>query len=253
MICRVSLPAVTRPSRKDVSTSQRKSAEASSDRQSTRTWQALYAIRDQIVSLQLAPGSGFTEGEIAAQLGLSKTPVREALLMLSADGLVFARPGAGYRVSPVTFKDAKSLCRHRTLLESEAAARAASAGLDSQTAMHLAELVDPKPDADAGERILRSTQFHALLASAVQDKYLFRDLARVLVELERLLRLVARTLELPVDSGHQELLEAVLSGDPQAARASARAHAEGTEKLVLEALLASDVLQGVNLGSLHVD
>lgn len=75
----------------------------------------------------------------------------------------------------------------------------------------------------------------------------------MLVELERLLRLVSRTVELPVDAGHKELLEAVLSGDPQAARATAHAHAEGTEKLVLEALLASDVLQGVNLGSLHFE
>lgn len=223
-------------------------AAARADKQITRTVQALTAIRDQIIGLQLAPGSGFTEGELAEQLGLSKTPVREALLMLAADGLVFARPGAGYRVAPVTIRDAKALCAHRRLLESEAAARIAAMGVDSHVAMHLTELADEKSGASVDERLQRNTQFHAVIANSVQDKYLTRDLGRVILELERVLRLIARSVELPSEGGKRELLEAILAGNAHAAREAAIRHAEICEKLIIDALLSHDSLQQVNLG-----
>ena len=62
---------------------------------------ALSALREMIFSGQLAPGSDHLETELAEQLGMSRTPVREAALMLQAQGLVDVRPRRGIRVRPV--------------------------------------------------------------------------------------------------------------------------------------------------------
>ncbi len=226
-----------------------KDAKADSQRLS-RTNQAFREIRMRITDLRFPPGSAFTEGELAAELGLSKTPVREALLMLANNGLVFARPGAGYRVAPITLKDAKCLCAHRALLEAEAAAKVAMRGLDGHTTMHMTELVDNRTRRSDASAFSQNTSFHMYIAAATEDKYLHRDLTLVLWDLERLLRLALPHLDRDHshDQGHRELLEAILGNDPEGARAAALAHAERTEKLVIDALLSSDALQGINLG-----
>ena len=79
----------------------------------THTEQAYETIKRRIIQLELPPGSQFTEGQLAAIGGTSKTPVREALVRLQRDGLVDALPRSGYRVAPVTLKDTRDLCEFR--------------------------------------------------------------------------------------------------------------------------------------------
>ena len=70
---------------------------------------ALSALREMIFSGQLAPGSDHLETELAEQLGMSRTPVREAALMLQAQGLVDVRPRRGIRERTVSAQDKRDI------------------------------------------------------------------------------------------------------------------------------------------------
>jgi len=89
---------------------------------------ALSALRKMIFSGELTPGSDHLETELAERLGMSRTPVREAALMLQSQGLVEVRPRRGLRVLPVSVQDMRDIYDILTELESLAAARAAEAG-----------------------------------------------------------------------------------------------------------------------------
>lgn len=62
-------------------------------------------LRDEIISLRLAPGSDFEESEIVQRLGISRTPLREAVVRLSGEGLIRLLPNRGARVAPMEWTD----------------------------------------------------------------------------------------------------------------------------------------------------
>jgi len=82
-------------------------------------------IREAIIDGRLQPGQRLKEEELARELGISRTPVREALLMLQAEGLVDAMPNRGAVVRAHSAEDLDDLYRLRALLEGYAARRAA--------------------------------------------------------------------------------------------------------------------------------
>lgn len=221
---------------------------------SSLMWQAYSAVQQRIIKLELPPGTPFTEGELAAQLGMSKTPVREALLLLSSAGLVYPRAGTGYRVSPITLKDARSLFRVRAMLEGEAAALAARRKIDSRVALELEDLAeitfDPGDPASIDYYLTMHTRFHILAASECGNEHLTRSIARLWAEAERLLRFVALLGELPLDDNtadHHRLIAAITKGDPAAAREAAVAHVTTSEQVIVDALLSSDAIQDANV------
>ncbi len=84
-------------------------------------------LRDEILTCRLPPGTEITEAELAARFRVSKSPVRDALFRLEQEGLVIIMPRQGYRVTPVSIRDAREMFELRGVLESacvEAAARA---------------------------------------------------------------------------------------------------------------------------------
>jgi DNA-binding GntR family transcriptional regulator len=83
-------------------------------------------IREAILDGRLVPGERLKEEELARELGISRTPVREALLMLQAEGLVNATPNRGAAVRVHTPEDLDDLYQLRALLEGYAARRAAA-------------------------------------------------------------------------------------------------------------------------------
>ncbi|MER3426290.1 MAG: hypothetical protein C4299_03880 [Thermoleophilia bacterium] len=83
-------------------------------------------IRQAIVDGRLSPGQRLKEEELARELGISRTPVREALLILQAEGLVEAAPNRGATVRVHTAEDLEDLYQLRALLEGYAARRAAT-------------------------------------------------------------------------------------------------------------------------------
>ncbi len=78
---------------------------------------AYEALRDSILSGHLAPGDIVNEMALAKELGISRTPVREALLELSSQGLVDILPRKGVRIKYFTERDVKEVCEIRELIE----------------------------------------------------------------------------------------------------------------------------------------
>ncbi|MDO5501672.1 MAG: GntR family transcriptional regulator [Actinomycetia bacterium] len=214
----------------------------------SRTEQAFGVIQQALIDLTYPPGSSFTEGEIAASLGLTKTPVREALLMLSANGLVAARPGSGYLVMPITLRDVRSLFKHWRRLESDAAALTASSGMSSHFVMHLRDLVHGTGGAESMSTIERDAELHAWIVATSQDVYLDRDFDRLIVEIVRLYRLTIGEDPEGMAEDHVTLLTEILSDDPERARSAVLTYVDRIEKLVIEDLLTSDALLTTNLG-----
>src|SRR5487761_1105391 len=92
------------------------------------------AIKHAILTGELRPGQGLVEADLAAVLGVSKTPVREALKTLAGAGLVTMSPYKGAAVRTVDDGLARSVYDVRLLLEPEAVSRAVAAGHDWQPA-----------------------------------------------------------------------------------------------------------------------
>lgn len=222
----------------------------------TRTHEAYTVIKRRIIELKLPPGASFTEGALAEQLGLSKTPVREALARLRQERLVDAAPRSGYFVTPVTMKHARDLFQLRALLEGEAAALAAERGADLDTLVELEELCiasyDPTDESSITRFLQANNRFHVTLASLGGNDELAALLEQVLEQLERLfhlgLALSSRSEEMVHE--HRELLDAVKLGDRDAARRAASAQTGSSQLMVLNAMLTSETLLSTNIVSL---
>jgi len=94
----------------------------------SRTAHVLEVIKGAILSGDLAAGSPLVETDLARELGVSKTPVREALKTLEGTGLVVIRPYLGATVREMSYEDAAAVYDMRLLLEPEAVRRTVAAG-----------------------------------------------------------------------------------------------------------------------------
>lgn len=221
----------------------------------TRTDEAYVEIKRRILDLEMAPGTSFTEGALAADLGLSKTPIREALGRLRQERLVDAVARSGYQVVPVTLKDARGLLQVRGVLEAEAAALAAQQGVDIDALLQLDELCRQEYDPDDPDSILgfvrANARLHVALARMGGNETLAAMLEDVLERLHRPFFFGLR--HSPRDDQaaeeHLRLLDAVKAGDVPTARKLAAAHARGAQRMVIDGLLASPALQSTNLGA----
>ena len=202
-------------------------------------------LRSRITRLQIPPGTSFTEREIASDLGLSKTPVREALSRLRQEDLVIIDPAAGYRSSDVTIKDTWDLFALRVLLEGEAAGQAAGQALHLPCLRQMEELCDrrysPADAASVDAFLEANTRFHLAIGKAAGNRRLEAILEVVLVQMERLFRigLMLSSRSDDIVHEHRELLEAIVSGDASRARKVAVAQVRASQKMVIDAMVSS--------------
>ena len=94
--------------------------------------QAYRELKRRILDNELSPGENLLEQEIAAELGMSRTPAREAMMRLANEGLVEVKPRHGMRVLPISADDMKEIYLVLTSLESTAAAEVAKRGLTAE-------------------------------------------------------------------------------------------------------------------------
>jgi DNA-binding GntR family transcriptional regulator len=213
-----------------------------------RTANAYRVIKRRLITLDIPAGALVTEAQLARDLQLSKTPVRDALTRLQSEGLVEVVGRHGYRAAPVTLKGTRDLMALRTLLEAEAAALAATQILDGGHLQTLNELCrvsyDPGDRASITRFLEANTVFHATVARAGGNARLADVLERVLDEAERLfhlgLSLTSRADEIVHE--HQDLVKAIMSGDARLAREIAESQSRAAQAMVLDALLASPAL-----------
>lgn len=222
-------------------------------RRPTLTEEAYQTIKRRIINLDLLPGMPFTEVQLAMELSLSKTPVREALGWLQREGLVELSVRSRYRVAPVTLKDVRDLFSLRLLLDGEAASLAASHMTDAAQLQALEELsqigYDPRDHASIAQFLSVNTRFHTMIARAGGNNRLAAALEQVIDQMERLfhmgLALTSRAEENVRE--HQQLVRAIMRGDAEQARDVAIAHTRASQTMVIDSLLSSEELLSTNV------
>jgi DNA-binding GntR family transcriptional regulator len=141
----------------------------------SRTVVVLEAIKRAILAGELTPGQQLVETDLAEKLGVSKTPVREALKTLAGAGMVTMSPYKGATVRRVTSDDARHLYDVRLILEPEALVRSIAAGHDWMQAA--AALAKADSTVDLVERNLANRDFHAALYQGCGNPLLLAILA----------------------------------------------------------------------------
>lgn len=203
--------------------------------------QVYRTIREAIVSRQLNPGQRIVETALAEQLGVSKTPVREALLRLASVGLIDSDgTNRGGRVISPSLESIRSAYEIRTALEVEVARIVAKrgAGNDIEVAHEQADLCVERAEHDdrPGFRE-RDRNFHLALAEATKNPILARLVSNSL-DLTWALRLRdAPVAAASLECAHQHIrvIEAIECNDVEAAGVAMREHVVKVERIVLAA------------------
>ena len=205
------------------------------------------ALRSAILEGRRAPGERLGEIEVAAELGLSRTPVREALRRLGSEGLVDLLPNRGGRVRSWTADDLDETYELRAALEGLGARRAARRITGDQLD-RLAALademvtVDPslghRPPGDFADLAARNAEFHALIVQAAGSGRLGETLKGV-VQVPLVLRTYQRyTPEALARSHahHHEIVDALRAGDGTWAESVMRSHVLAARAVLLRSL-----------------
>jgi len=90
--------------------------------------QAYEIIHDKIITMALKPGEHVDEKALVEELGIGRTPVREALLKLASEHLVESRPNKGFIVKPLTLQDVKAMFEALNIIETGAYGRGPGGG-----------------------------------------------------------------------------------------------------------------------------
>ena len=201
-------------------------------------------LRELIVSGGLGPGEALDEKAIAGRLGVSRTPVHEAVKKLADEHLVHVRAQSGTTVSPLDRHEIEQAHVIRRALEAEsawhAARRATPERLNRLADIQLlhAAALDRRAYADA---IAQDDAFHRTVAEISGYPMLWRAIDISKAPLDR-----CRHATIPGEgrgqatlAEHQAILEALRRGDPEAARAAMRAHLDGAMATTLEYLDAA--------------
>jgi len=198
-------------------------------------------VRDGIISGELRPGDPLVEAQLSADMGISKTPVREALIRLARDGLVVQELHRRSRVATPTPEDVRAACELRRWVEGEIAA---SAALNASP-----ELLDTLDASIEDSRRALKRRDQRAWAAAIEvftDRLIEysgnRYAAELLERMRNILSLIANISQVApgrrersIDE-HQAILDAIRTGDADAARRATFAHLDSIEADSLGAL-----------------
>ncbi|MER1966678.1 GntR family transcriptional regulator [Castellaniella sp. GW247-6E4] len=192
-------------------------------------------IRADIMALKIAPDAHISIDSLARELGVSQTPIREALSMLEATGLVTKQHLVGYCAVPkLNRTQFETLYELRLLLEPYAASKAARHMTPAilEQLRQLSQDMQPDPDGDQRAFYNRfadnDSEFHALLAETSGNPLIAETLARLHVHMH-IFRLRFHTeVTTEAYAEHSVIIEALEKGDAQAASGAMRAHLESS-------------------------
>ena len=190
---------------------------------------AYATIRDEIVEWKLLPGTVLGEVEQSTRLGVSRTPVREALARLTADGLVEAQAGRGLVVSEASADSVIELFELREALEERAAALVAvrrdpAVFEELQREFRQATNLIAEPGRHAYYDLVR--RFDEALDDAVGNSYLVASLRSLRTHLVRIRRVAQDNPDRLIAAAAEHLLiiDAIVDGDPELAKNATHIH-----------------------------
>jgi DNA-binding GntR family transcriptional regulator len=203
--------------------------------------QVYTAIRDRITSGSLPRGARVHQEDLAEELGVSRTPVREALRRLAAEGLVEMRTNRGARVADVDQAGMRVSYEARTVIEPGAARLAAGRRLEEPLARMRAAVAAQRRSLRNVQRSFEANrEFHLALAAASGNEFLTQFAERLWVArigetiYERQVETQERML-LDVRE-HEQIIEAIEAGDGRRAESLTRRHLADAMKRSMDIL-----------------
>jgi len=198
----------------------------------------LDALREAIISGVLEPGERLMEIQLAEEMGVSRTPVREAIRKLELEGFVIMIPRKGAYVAGVSHKDVKDVFEIRAALEGLAAGLAAQKVTQEEIEQIELALHYEREPASLEEMVQSDTDFHALLYKASRNERLIQILGNLREQIQRF-----RTTSLAVPGRvknaiqeHKALADAIARNDVEDAQRLAAAHIENAANVMFESL-----------------
>lgn len=184
-------------------------------------------LRRRILATELPPGQRLVERDLAAELEVSRIPLREALRLLEADGLVLQVPHKGALVAPFTPADVRDLFDVRESLEALAARLTAERRDDTGLARLRERLTAARAATAAGDEAgiaAANAGFHADIVELSANPLLSALMRPLEARTHWLFRLTAQRDPARQCAEHEELYEAIATGDAEKAAALAHEH-----------------------------
>lgn len=203
--------------------------QAQSIRQKTYT-----ALKNLILSGNLRPAERLAESRLSEQLGVSRTPLREALMKLEKEGLVIGQRNVGYRVADVDIDTICDLLLVREAIDAKAAELACAKATDSDlekiraivTEMEALQQANTSDPINAARVLELGLQIHKVIAQITNNAALIRIADQMYEQLQLALSLEVLWIDLG-DMGlqeHQTIANAIYARDAKAASEAASAH-----------------------------
>ncbi|HPT86322.1 MAG TPA: GntR family transcriptional regulator [Bacillota bacterium] len=199
------------------------------------------SLREAIISGQLRPGERMMEIQLAEEMGVSRTPVREAIRKLELEGLVEMIPRKGAYVAGLSLRDIADVFEIRRALEGLAAELAADRITDEELERLERYLVIISEQIEAGnleEVVQTDTDFHTLLYQASRNNRLSQIINNLREQIQRF-----RTTSLSYPGRmkaaleeHRKIVEAISSRDEEQARRIAQEHIENAENSLMSVI-----------------
>jgi len=198
-------------------------------------------IKEEILSNRLRPGQPLETDRFVRELGLSRTPVREAVLRLEREGFIEVRPRLGTLVSHLDLRQIQEMYQVRRLLEGAAARQAAGAAdreslaaLERELRSHATgESADLRAISESGEKL------HRLIVESCENRLLAGMIGSLHDHFSRFRALSLRIREKVLSSHqeHLEIIQALKGGDGDAAERLVHAHFDRAARFLLDSLL----------------
>ncbi|MEM8701642.1 MAG: GntR family transcriptional regulator [Pseudomonadota bacterium] len=216
---------------------------------STRVDSAYDRLKDEILRGVLPAGYQAPEPDIANRLGMSRTPVREALIRLEAEGLIDLIPRRGARVVAISQKDFREIFEILAVLEGLAADAASCRDMPSDPLQDIHRVMED------GEAALRAKDiaawarlddtFHRLVASLSGNDRLTAEICGLLDQVFRANAVLLRLNNAPAarDATHRKIVDAITAGEAEQAAELAKAHRLSGLKTMKELLANSGLSQ----------
>ena len=194
-------------------------------------------IRNKIIRLQLSPGVDLDEGQLVERYGLSRTPIREILIRLAAEGLVDIKRNRGANVASLDLDDLQSVFEAGDYLErgiTRLACLKRSKQDLAEIEQHMLDYERASAAADTDAMVDANTLFHERIASVSGNRYFMEIYRRILVDHERIGQLwYARDLKRgdtaanrQIIRQHRKLFAAIKKGDGDLGEAAVREHSD---------------------------
>ncbi|MDD3184612.1 MAG: GntR family transcriptional regulator [Anaerostipes sp.] len=202
-------------------------------------------LRQAIITGEFAPGERLMEIALANRLGVSRTPVREAIRKLELEGLVVMIPRKGAEVAKITEKDLRDVLEVRSSLE-ELAAELATERLDDEFKERILsalkafeEAIEKQDDAEIADTDM---DFHDIIFEATQNKRLITIINNLREQMYRYRLEYVKDQEYHsvLLREHKELVKAMFDGDKMEARRIMKIHIENQEETVIRNIQQSE-------------